>query len=99
MPGYYILHKVIFTEIIQCFIIRCRVKSEEDTKYIRQQSLSTVGFMQTHLLVTLTDPRPGFVAALGFFFPLALSRCSFCFSLASVVSADAAFRVSTSFKG
>lgn len=41
----------------------------------------------------------GFPADLGFFFPLALSRCSRCFSFASVVSPLAALRTSTSRSG
>jgi hypothetical protein len=50
---------------------------------------------------TFAEPRAGFIAVFGltFFFPLALSRCSFCFSFASVVSPEATFLTSTSFNG
>ena len=53
----------------------------------------------THLFPSLLAPRTGFPADLGFFFPLSFSRCSRCFSFASVVSPLAALRTSTSRKG
>jgi hypothetical protein len=45
----------------------------------------------------LFPPSIGFALA-GFFFPLALSLCSFCFSFANVLSPLAAFLTSLSFK-
>jgi hypothetical protein len=61
-----------------------------------RKSVACVLDTMTYLLLTLAAPRAGFIAALGFFLPLALSRCSFCFSLARVDRDDAALRISTS---
>ncbi len=53
----------------------------------------------THLFSNLLAPRMGFPADLGFFFPLSFSRCSRCFSFASVVNPLATLRTSTSRRG
>lgn len=53
----------------------------------------------THLPDGLVTPSVGFATVLGFFLPAVLSRCSFCFSFASVVSPLATLRTSTSRKG
>ena len=53
----------------------------------------------THLVAVFARPSAGFAAFALFFFPLDLSRASFCFSFASVVRPDAALRTSTSRSG
>lgn len=95
------LHKVIRirAEVVERLVIyRCI----EPAKYGQSAQISHAWFSIniTHLFETFAAPRTGFAAAFGFFFlPDALSRCSFCFSFASVVSTLAVLRTSTSRKG
>ena len=94
----YILHEIICigAKIIQCLIVHSSIQSTLQAKYQYNRSMGSMK-TPTYLLTSFTAPRPGF--ALGFFFPLALSRCSFCFSFASVVSPLAALRTSMSLSG
>ena len=93
-----LLHKIVCIrpEVIKGLIIHSSIKSA-------RASSSVVGSAHekadAHLFDTLFAPSTGLATAFGFFFPDALSRCSFCFSFASVVRLLAALRTSTSRKG
>ena len=50
-------------------------------------------------LLALAEPKTGLTAPLVFFLPIVFSLCSFCFSFARVVSADATLRTSMSLRG
>lgn len=102
------LHEIIISEVIQSFTVCANIHSiniKKDGSDALSRKFETLrGAMakedgNTNLPTVLVPASAGLLAAFGFFFPLALSLCSFCFSLAKAVNALALFLTSTSLSG